>query len=122
MVVADLDREALHHPLRARLYRDATLRDFLAADVKAGQVPGQTSFVVDIAPGAVFRYESQELTISLVGQHNIVCTLGNGSTRTLSRDWLLDAIDKNQVTPVKGLEGKALNLARYNETELRIYP
>ena len=120
LVVADLDREALHQPLRARLYRDATLRDFLAAEVKIGRVPGQTSFVVDIAPGAVFRYESQELTISLVGEHDIVCTLGNGSTRTLSRDWLLDAIDKNQVTPIKGLEGKVLDLARYKEEELRV--
>lgn len=120
LVVADLDREALHQPLRARLYRDATLRDFLAADVKAGQVPGQTRFVVDIVPGAVFRYESQELTISLVGEQDIVCSLGNGSTRTLSRDWLLDAVDKNQVTPIKGLESKVLALARYKEEELRV--
>lgn len=120
LVVADLDREALHQPLRARLYRDATLRDFFAADVKAGQVPGQTSFVVDIAPGAVFRYESQELTISLVGEHDVVCSFDNGSTRTLSRDWLLDAIDKKQVTPIKGLESKSLNLARYTEEELRV--
>lgn len=120
LVVADLDREALHQPLRARLYRDATLRDFLAADVKAGQVPGQASFVVDTVPGSVFRYESQELTISLVGEHDIVCTLGDGSTRTLSRDWLLDAIEKKQVTPIKGLEAKVLDLARYKEEELRV--
>lgn len=120
LVVADLDREALHQPLRARLYRDATLRDFLAADVKTGQVPGQASFAIDIAQGAVFRYESQELTITMVGEHDIVCNSCTGGTRTLSRNWLLDAIDKNQVTPVRGMENKTLDLARYKEEELRV--
>lgn len=120
LVIADLDHEALTQPLRSRLYRDATLRDFLAADVKTGQVPGQLNFVVDIAPGAVFRYESQELTISLVGERDIVCTLGDGGTRTLSRDWLLDAIDKQRVNPVRTSVTPALNLTRYTEQELQI--
>ncbi len=118
-VVADLDREPLTQPLRARLYRDATLRDFVAADVSAGQLPGQTDFVVDIAPGAVFRYESQELEISLVGERELVCTLADGSTRTLSRDWLLHAIDHKQVQPVRGVDAPALQLSRYSEDELR---
>lgn len=119
-VVADLDRETLTRPLRSRLYRDAILRDFLAADLKVGQVPGQKDFVVDIAPGAVFRYESQELTVSLVGERDIVCTLSNSSTRTLSKDWLLDAIDKKQVQLVQGLSSQPLNLARYTEQELSL--
>ncbi len=119
LVVVDLDREALTQPLSSRLYRDATLRDFLAADVKAGEVPGQLDFVVDIAPGAVFRYETQELTISLVGERDIVCTLGDGSTRTLSREWLLDAIDKQRVHTVRTSVTPKLDLARYTEHELQ---
>lgn len=119
LVVVDLDREALTQPLRCRLYRDATLRDFLAADVKAGEVPGQLDFVVDIAPGAVFRYETQELTISLVGERDIVCTLGDGGTRTLSRDWLLDAIDNERVHTARTSVTPKLNLARYTEQELQ---
>lgn len=120
LVVADLDREALTQPQRSRLYRDATLRDFLAADVKFGQVPGQLDFVVDIAPGAVFRYESQELTISLVGEREIVCSRGDGGTCTLGRDWLLDAIDKQQVHQVSAPVTQTLNLARYTEQELQM--
>ena len=118
LVVADMDREALTQPLRSRLYRDATLRDFLAAEVKSSPLPGLSNFVVDIVPGAVFRYESQELTISLAGERDLVCTLEDGSTRTLSRDWLLDGIEKKRVLAVRGPEAQSLDLARYTENEL----
>lgn len=119
LVVADLDREPLTQPLRARLYRDTTLRDFLAANVNRGEFPGQSDFVVDIAPGAVFRYESQELSISFVGERDVVCTLTDGSTRTLSRDWLLDAIAKKRIQCIEGIGAPSLNLSHYTEAQLR---
>ena len=120
LVEADLDREALTQPSRARLYRDATLREFLAADIKAGQIPGQQSFVIDIAPGAVFSFESQKFTISLVGEADFVCTVDDGSTRTLSRDWLLEAVEKQHVQPIEGITPANLNLSRYSESDLKI--
>ena len=120
LVEVDLDREALTQPTRARLYRDATLREFLAADIKAGQIPGQQSFVIDIAPGAVFSFESQKFTISLVGEADFVCTVDDGSTRTLSRDWLLEAVEKQRVQPIEGITPANLNLSRYSENDLKI--
>lgn len=120
LVVADLDREPLTQPLRARLYRDTTLRDFLAANVNRGEFPGQSDFVVDIAPGAVFRYEGQELTISLVGERDVVCSLADGSTSTLSRDWLLDAVEKKRVQCIRGIDTQSLNLSQYTEADLNV--
>ena len=120
LVEVDLDREALTQPTRARLYRDATLREFLEADIKAGQIPGQQSFVIDIAPGAVFSFESQKFTISLVGEADFVCTVDDGSTRTLSRDWLLEAVEKQRVQPIEGITPANLNLSRYSENDLKI--
>ena len=119
LVVADLDREPLTQPLRARLYRDVTLRDFFAANISAGEVAEQSGFVIDIAPGAVFLYESQELTISLVGEREVVCTLADGSTRTLSRDWLLDAVEHKRIQCISGMDSQTLNLSRYTEAQLR---
>ena len=120
LVEVDLDREALTQPTRARLYRDATLREFLAADIKAGQVPGQQHFVVDIAPGAVFSFESQKFTVSLVGENDFVCSVDDGSTRTLSRDWLLEAVEKQRVQTIEGITPANLNLSRYSESDLKI--
>ncbi|MFZ2296398.1 MAG: TnsA endonuclease N-terminal domain-containing protein [Polaromonas sp.] len=96
-VVVDLDRDNLTQPMRCRLYRDSTLRDFMAGQVHAASVPGQERFVVDIAPGSTFQYESQELTISLVGEKEVVCTLRDGCTRTLSKDWLMQALDHGRI-------------------------
>lgn len=119
LVVADLDHEALTQPLRSRLYRDATLRDFMAGNVNEGQAPGHSDFVIDIVAGAVFRFEGQELTISLVGERDVVFTLSDGTTRTLARDWLLDAIEHKRVECVRGVQKQSLNLSRYTETQLR---
>lgn len=118
LVVADLDREALTIPRRCRLYRDTSLREFLAGEVRAGHVPGQDKFTIDIAVGTRFRYESEELTISLVGEKEIVCTSSTGSTVALSRDWLQTALIRGQLTPVHGPEAPHLDLARYSKTEL----
>lgn len=119
LVVADLDRESITPPSRAKLYRDTTLRDFWAADVKAGQLPGHADFVIDLAPGAVFRYESQMLTIALVGERDIVCNVEGGTTRVLSRQWLLDAVSTKQLQTVQVAESRTLDLTRFSEEQLR---
>lgn len=119
-VVVDLDRDTLTQPLRSRLYRDTTLRDFMAANVHSGAIPGQERFVLDIAPGAVFQYESQELTISLVGEKEVVCTLRDGASRTLSKDWLMQALDHGRIAPVAAAAGALLDISRYSQAELNI--
>ena len=120
LVVADLDNDALTQPMRCRLYRDTTLRDFMATNVQSGVIPGQERFVLDIAPGAVFQYESQELTISLVGEKEVVCTQREGTTRTLSKDWLMQALDHGRITPVGAASSALLDISRYSQAELTI--
>jgi putative transposase len=119
-VVADLDRETLTEPRRCRLYRDATVRDFMAGEVAPATLPGQEHFVLDIAEGTRFEYESQELTISLVGESEVVCTRRAGSPVTLSRDWLADALRHKRIVPVTETGRTKLDLARYDQAQLDI--
>lgn len=74
LVVADPNRDLLSVTLCARLYRDETLRDFMAGETHVGAVPGQERLVFEIAEGARFSYQSQELTISQMGEKEVVCT------------------------------------------------
>lgn len=83
LVVADLYREALSQPRRARVYRDAILRDFLAGHAHQGKLPGQEIFTLTICPGTTFTYEGQELTIQLVGDENVICSPRIGPSITL---------------------------------------
>ncbi|MFX5839840.1 hypothetical protein ABTE60_21240, partial [Acinetobacter baumannii] len=82
--------------------RDETLRDFMAGETHVGAVPGQERFVFDIAEGVRFSYESQELTISLMGEREVVCTRKSGETVTLSRAWIEDALERGLITGVAG--------------------
>lgn len=118
-VVADLDRETLTETRRCRLYRDTTLRDFIAREVRSGTVPGQEHFVLDIAEGARFEYESQELTISLVGESEVVCTRRNAPPVTLTRDWLTEAFRHRRIVPVSEASAPKLDLARYDQAQLK---
>ncbi|RJG07971.1 integrase [Noviherbaspirillum cavernae] len=120
LVVADLDREALTNQHHARLYRDVTLREFLAGEVRHDVVPGQERFVQNIAVGARFQYESQELTISLVGEKEVICTQRGGTIVTLSRTWLEEAFTAGQITPLTGPTAQQLDLTRYTKEELDI--
>lgn len=119
-VVADLDREVLTKPRQCRLYRDAILRDFMAGEVRAGQVPGQGAFVLEIAEGAKIQYQGQVLTISLVSEKEIVCTRTQGGPVTLTRDWLTEAFENGQIVSVGAIHVPTLNLARYSQRDLEL--
>lgn len=119
-VVADLDRETLTEPRRCRLYRDATVRDFLAGEVAPATFPGQDDFALDIAEGTRFEYESQELTMSLVGESEVVCTRSSGSPVTLTRDWLADAHKHKRIVQVTEAARTKQDLARYDQRQLEI--
>lgn len=118
VVVADLDREQLAQPRRCRLYRDVTLREFMASHVSTGIVPGQERFVVDIAPGSQLQYEGQVLTIALLGAKDVVCSREGGSTLTLTREWLDSAIDRRHVTVVGAPVPVTQDLARHTQADL----
>ncbi len=119
LLAVDFDHEALNQPRSFKLYRDATLRDFMKEEPGAG-FPGQSKFVVDLAPGAVFGYESQELTISLVGETEVVFNCADGTTRTMQKQWLMDAIDRGRVVPTQSGSSSMLDLTRFTEEDFKI--
>lgn len=117
-VVANLDLEPLSSLGRCRLYRDTTLREFLATQVQPRQVPGQEKFVLDVVAGSSFQYEGQELTISLVSEKEVVFSGKDGSTHAISKDWLLEAIDHGKVTPLKSAAAINLDISCYTQAQL----
>lgn len=118
LVVADLDREPLAQPHLAKLYRDSTLREFMACDARPGQVPGQEHFLLNIAPGAVFAYGSGTLTIELVDESRLACTLSDGSVRNLTAEWLTEAVRSKRVKVIQGLDAQDWNISRHTQAEL----
>lgn len=119
-VVADLDREVLFEPRRARFYRDETLREFLAGEVRPIQAPGIENFVLEIAQGTVFSYEGQELTMELVGEKEVICRHQDGRQVTLTREWLVGTFDKGGIKTIKTPTPASLDLTRYSKEQLDI--
>lgn len=120
LVVADLDREPLTQPRRAHLYRDETLREFMATDFKSRQMVGHEQFVFDFAPGTVLSYEGTELTISLVSEKDFVCVAADGLTRELRKDWLIEAVEHRRVRVLSDHTPASLGVSRFNEGQLKI--
>lgn len=120
LVVTAMDQEKLTQPRIARLFRDVTLRDFILAQVQSRSVPGQDRFVLDISVGARIRFESQELTISLIGEKDIVLRQASGKSVTLSRDWLIQAFEDGQVQMLSSATAPLLDLSRYSEASLKV--
>jgi putative transposase len=118
LVVADLDHELLSEPRRARLYRDTTFRDFMRAQQQTLTAPGYERFVFDLAEGACFHYDSQELVISLVGEKEVVCRKTNGTTLSLARDWFIEAFETGQVVMEKPANHAGLDLVRHSQQAL----
>lgn len=119
LVVADLDRETLTNIYRCRLYRDTTVRDFIAREVKSAETPGVSCFSLDIAQGSRILYERQELTMLLCGEKDVVCSRQDGSTITLTRNWLKDAHERGHITSLQQSEANTLDLSRFSEAELQ---
>lgn len=90
----------------------------MAGEVRAGIIPGQDKFVLEIATGSVFRYESQELTISLVGEQEVVCSRKDGHQVNLTRDWLTEALLQERITPVSSEHSTHLDLTRHSQVSL----
>ncbi len=120
LVVADLDRESLGQPKRAKLYRDVSLRDFLAGAVCQNAFPGITNFSFNLNAGSRFHYEGQEVTISLVGEKQIICTRQNGQTFELTKDWLLNALNNGRIQAMDPPDPSMLDYSRYTAEELDV--
>lgn len=119
-VVADLNRELLTEPRRSHLYRDPTMRDFMAAQVPTSRgISGQEKFVLDIAVGARFAYETQELTISLVSEKELVCTQRDGKVVNLTKDWLVNAFESGRISPIAPESAPNLDLSRYSDAAIK---
>lgn len=118
-VCADLDRDILSKPREARVYRDITLREFLASDIQSSRLPQFDAFMFTIAPGCVFAFESQNLTIQLVGEQAVICTHDDGRQIALTREWMAQAHEKGQLAVVSAPDAvQPLYLANYSQAEL----
>jgi len=122
-VATDLDSQSLADKRNFRLFRDEALRDFMLADTRSGSLPGVDRFALNIANGAKFVFEGNELTIVMVAGDSIVCNREDGSTITLTRTWLESAHEKGQVKCPQQDQQSSQDLSRFSkddfETALR---
>ncbi|PXW28281.1 DDE-type integrase/transposase/recombinase [Paraburkholderia caballeronis] len=119
-VVTDLDGDSLADKRSFRFFRDEALRDFMLADTRSGSLPGIDSFELNIAEGAKFIFEGNELTIIMVAGDSIVCNRQDGSTITLTRSWLETAHEKGHVTSPHQDRQSGLDLSRYSREDFDI--
>lgn len=121
LVATDIDRESLSDKRSFHLYRDEVLRDFMLANGRTanGNVPGSERFVLNIAAGSKFEFEGQELTMTVVGDTSVICSKPDGSNIQLTRTWLEDAYDRQQIKVAPTFEQKATtNYSRYSKEDL----
>nr|WP_175802405.1 DDE-type integrase/transposase/recombinase [Burkholderia anthina] len=118
-VATDLDRQSLAEKRSFRLYRDEALRDFMLADTRSGSLPGVDRFALNIADGAKFVFDGNELTIVMVAGDSIVCNRQDGSTITLTRSWLESAHEKGQVRCTQQGQQSSQDLSRYSKDDFQ---
>ncbi|MCT7317406.1 DDE-type integrase/transposase/recombinase [Ralstonia sp. CHL-2022] len=118
LVATDLDSETLTEKRLFNLYRDDVLRDFMVANVKSSGASPLTPFALDIADGTKFLFEGQELTIVMVGEGSVVCNRPDGSSITLTREWLLSAHEKNHITGIENARTQNRGLGSYSKEQL----
>lgn len=116
-LVANLDAEPMYDPRCAWLYRDETYREFVLAQQDVHQ-PGKPAFVIDIAPGARFRYGADTLTVELVSEKRVVFNRETGHTLEVDRDWLMRGLDGGKIEPMAGADGGQLRFQDYSEAQL----
>ncbi len=120
LVVADLDRESLGQPRQAKIYRDVTLRDFLAGSSHQKGFPGVANFSFKLVAGSRFYYDGQEVSISVVGEKQIICLDQNGQTIELAKTWLMDGLNNGRIRAVELSEPNTIDFARYTPEDLEI--
>lgn len=119
-LVADLDRENLSQPGTSRIYRDAILREFLAAQTAKSKAPGEANYLLPMMTGTVFQFQGQTLTIAIASEKDLVCRDQAGQTLTLTKVWLETAHAEGNITLISSPEVPACDVTRYTEDELRL--
>lgn len=118
-VTTSLDTETLSKPGKCRLFRDETLMQFVLSD-PGNKLPAQERFDYHLQAGDSFLYEGQTLTISLLGEKQLICSASEGSTRTLSLTWIFDAIESKQIEwQSKNTPAAAENFSKYTQEQLK---
>lgn len=110
-VACDLNAALLSNPDDFLVYRDTALMGFHQAGLASALSSVLNSFSLQLEPGVQFRYEGQTLEVSLLGARDVVCrTVENEGTITLTKDWLLNAISRGELTELSRQESTGLDL------------
>lgn len=118
LLVTDLDSQTLTQPTRCKLFRDRTLMQFVLSGVGSHKLPAQERFDIELRAGNVLKYQGQRLTISLVGDKDIVCTGDDSKSRSLSLDWVMHALHSGQVE-MMSQTGNAHSISHYSQAQLQ---
>lgn len=119
LVVTNLETETLSKPSRCRLFRDEILMQFVLSD-PGKKIPAQERFDFHIQAGDVLAYNGQNLTVSLLGDKQLICTMSDGSTRSLGIDWVLDAFETGQIElHSKNTSATGSCFSRYTQKQLQ---
>lgn len=118
ILVTDLETQKLTKPSLCRLFRDSTLMEFWLAD-KGSTLPAQERFYFELSAGSTLLYEGQPFTISLVGEKELVCTAADGSTRTLSTEWMQKALESGKVHMHSSHHSSTTSFSRYSQSQLQ---
>lgn len=110
-LVCDLSSALLSSPDDFMVYRDTALMEFYVAGLATLSTESSSSFALNLALGARFRYDGQTLEVSLLGEHDVVCrTVENEGTVTLTKEWLLNAISSGQLVQLTGTQQEGVDL------------
>lgn len=104
-LACDLDVALLSDLYNFRVYRDSQLIEFEKTLTNGCASESTYDFAVTLAPGARFQFDGRLLEIVVVGEIDIVFNLvDDGTTRTLSKSWLLTSVKGGKLKQVGGIE------------------
>ena len=118
LLVTDLQTQSLTQPHRCKLFRDHTLMQYALSGDATRKLPAQERFSFELRAGGVLTYQGQRLTISLVGDKDVIFTSEDGSSRSLGLAWVMQALESGQVQ-MQSVAGNAQSLSHYTQTQLQ---
>lgn len=119
LVVTNLETETLSKPSKCRIFRDEILMQFVLSD-PGNKIPAQERFDFHIQADDVLAYNGQNLTVSLLGDKQLICTMSDGSTRPLGIDWVIDAFETGQIElHSKNTSATGSCFSRYTQEQLQ---
>lgn len=84
-----------------RLYRDKALMEFDQSVLKGTSFDVNNTYAVNLVSGAQFSFDGKTLELVIIGEKELVFNiLGEKSTSSLPRDWLLSALTDGTVSQI----------------------